>query len=86
MVDRGRGYPTQPDRDHWCYPGILWELDADLTTQPLYFVIPASFHFRLDAEERPCKNSITSPLYPAGVLIPLVSQIFSRAAMAPVPI
>ena len=46
MVDRGNGYPTQRDRDHWCYPGILWELDADLTAQPLCIVISASFRFR----------------------------------------
>ena len=50
MVDRGKGYPTEPDRDHWCYPGILWKLDADLTAQPLCFVIPASFHFELNVE------------------------------------
>jgi hypothetical protein len=46
MVDRrGKGYPAQRDRDYWCYPGFLGELDANLATQPLCFVIPASFHF-----------------------------------------
>ena len=49
----GRGIQPNQILIIGAYPGILWELDADLTTQPLCFVIPASFHFRLDAEECP---------------------------------
>jgi hypothetical protein len=46
MVHRRKGYPARRNRDHWRYPSIIWELDADLAAHPLYLLMSVSVPFR----------------------------------------
>src|SRR6266852_3258995 len=48
MAYRGKGNPAPRNHHRWCYPDLIWQLDADLATHPFYFLMisaPLYFHF-----------------------------------------